>query len=114
MIEESKKNQIEEKESYMKRLNNIISENLQLVVKNVHIRFEDSKLARKDQMTNFGIILNQLNYSMTNSNFQRTFINIDDKRQEQKSYSMLEIQSLALYWNSDAKESWYKSKDFMS
>eukprot|EP00347_Sterkiella_histriomuscorum_P015009 403358661 len=108
------KNQIEEKESYMKRLNKIISENLQLVIKNCHFRFEDSYISRKDQMMNYGIVLNQLTYSMTNSNYQRVFIDIDNKRLEQRSYSMLELQNLAMYWNSNAKENWHKNKDFLN
>ena len=64
----------------MKRLTKIVTENLRLIATNVHIRFEDNNVSRRDQMLNFGIIFNQLNYSMTNSNFQRVFINIDDKK----------------------------------
>lgn len=75
----------------MKRLTKIISENLRVILTNVHIRFEDSFVSRPDQLINMGIMFNQLNYSMTNSNFERVFINIDDKRQEQRSYSMLDI-----------------------
>ena len=75
--EEEKKNEINEKETYMKRLNKIISENLRLIVTNVHIRFEDSLVSRREQMMNSGIILNQLNYSSTNNNFERVFIDID-------------------------------------
>ena len=98
----------------MKRLNKIISENLRLKITNVHIRFEDTYISRPDQLINFGIILTELNYSMTNNNFERTFINIDDKRQEQRSYSMLDIQDLAVYWNQTAYENWSYNKELMA
>jgi|LauGreDrversion4_2_1035121.scaffolds.fasta_scaffold07739_10 hypothetical protein len=86
----------------MKRLTKIIKENLRFVVTNVHIRFEDSLVSRPDHQFNVGIILDSLNYSMTNNNFERVFINIDDKKQEQRSFSMLEIKQVAVYWNSNA------------
>ena len=98
----------------MKRLNKIISENLRLKVSNVHIRFEDTYISRPDQLINFGIVLTELNYSMTNNNFERTFINIDDKRQEQRSFSMLDIQDLAMYWNQTAFENWACNKELMA
>ena len=63
-------------------------------------------------MFNFGIMFDTLNYSVTNNNFERVFINIDDKKQEQKSFSMLEIKQIALYWNSNAGENWTKNPEF--
>ena len=59
-------------------------------------------------------MLDNLNYSMTNSNYERVFINIDDKKQEQRSFSMLELKQLAIYWNSNAQENWTKNKEFMN
>ena len=75
----------------MKRLTKIITENLRIVATNVHIRFEDSLVSRPDTQFNMGIVLESLNYSMTNSNFERVFLNLDDKKQEQRSFSMLEL-----------------------
>lgn len=80
-----------EKESYVSRLGRIIEENLRLIVTNLHIRFEDNGVSRSDTQFNFGIMFDMLNYSVTNNNFERVFINIDNKKQEQKSYSMLEV-----------------------
>jgi hypothetical protein len=53
-----------------------------------------------------------ITYSMTNNRFQRAFLNIDDKIQEQKSFSMLQITKLAAYWNSNAQENWTKNAEF--
>ncbi len=74
----------------MSRLSAIVRENMRLSLSCVHIRFEDS-YSRGDSMFNFGIIFDNLNYSVTNSNFEKVFINIDDKKQEQKSFSILEV-----------------------
>lgn len=79
----------------------IISENLRMIVTNVHIRFEDNFISRRDTMFNFGIIIDSVNYSVTNNNFERVFINIDEKRQEQRAFSMLEVKQLGAYWNSN-------------
>jgi hypothetical protein len=40
--------ELEEKETYLKRLNLVIRENLRLIVTNIHLRFEDSLLSRRD------------------------------------------------------------------
>ena len=36
------------KETYMSRLMNIISDNLRVIISNVHIRFEDNHVSRRD------------------------------------------------------------------
>lgn len=75
----------------MKRLIRIIEENMRLIVTNLHIRFEDNGVSRVDSLFNFGLTFDALNYSVTNNNFERVFINIDNKKQEQKAFSMLEV-----------------------
>lgn len=77
-------------------------ENLRINIRNVHIRFEDNFVSRHDQAFNFGIISESITYSMTNNRFVRAFLNIDDKLQEQRSFSMLKVLKLAVYWNSNA------------
>ena len=63
----------------MSRLSAIVEENLRLIITNMHVRFEDS-FSRRDNIFNFGIMFDTLNYSVTNNNFERVFINIDDKK----------------------------------
>ena len=50
---------------------------------------------------------------MTNNRFVRTFLNIDHKLQEQRSFSMLKILKMAMYWNSNAQDNWTKSREFI-
>jgi hypothetical protein len=96
----------------MSRLSSIIEENIRMSITNLHIRFEDNGVSRIDSQFNFGIMFDTLNYSSTNNNFERVFIDIDKKKQEQKSFSMLEVNQFAVYWNSNAPENWTKNKEF--
>ena len=75
-------------------------ENMQVKIKNVHIRFEDNMVSRQDHSFNFGVMMDSIIYSMTDSSFQRNFLNVDSKIKEGKSFSMLDVQGLAVYWNS--------------
>jgi hypothetical protein len=44
-------------------------ENMQVKIKNVHIRFEDNMVSRQDHSFNLGMILDSIIYSMTDSSF---------------------------------------------
>jgi hypothetical protein len=96
----------EQQDSYISRLKKIVQENLRLTVQNVHLRFEDAGISRADKAFNFALTFDQLRYSSTNNRFERVFLNIDDKKNEKRSFAMLEIKQLALYWNTNAQESW--------
>jgi hypothetical protein len=60
-------------------------------VKNIHIRFEDTGVSRHDKSFNFGAIIDEVQWSSTNNRFERVFLNIDDKKSENRSFSMLEV-----------------------
>lgn len=59
----------EANQSYLSRLGDMITENLRINVRNVHIRFEDTKVSRNDQAFNFGLMAESIQYSMTNNRF---------------------------------------------
>lgn len=102
-----------EQETYMERIKKIIKENLRFVVNNLHMRFEDSNICRKDKCFNLGIVYDQCIYSSTNSRFDRVFINIDDKRQEKRSFAWLEFKQFATYWNTNAHDNWSNNSEFL-
>ena len=102
-----------EQKGFLHRLQQVVLENLRINVRNVHIRFEDNFVSGHDQAFNFGLISESITYSMTNNRFVRAFLNIDDKLQEQRSFSMLKILKLAMYWNSNAQDNWTKSREFI-
>ena len=80
----------------------MIKENLRLNIHNIHLRFEDQQVSRPGQSFNFGFISESLIYTMTNNMFTRAFLSIDDKIQEQKSFSLLMVTKFTMYWNSNA------------
>ena len=51
---------------------------------------------------------------MTNNRYRQAFLNIDDKMQEQKSFSMLTVRKFAAYWNSNAQDNWTKNVEFIN
>ena len=81
----------EQQDSYISRLKNIVKENLRVSVQNVHLRFEDTGISRADKAFNFAMTIDQIIYSSTNNRFERAFLNIDDKKNEKRSFAMLEI-----------------------
>lgn len=99
---EERVQQASAKDSYLGKMLKIVYENLRINVRNIHLRFEDTKISRADQAFNFGIMAESLSYSMTNNRFTKTFLNIDDKIQEQKSFSLLLVTKFAMYWKSNA------------
>ena len=42
------------------------------------------------------------------------FINIDDKKKENRSFKMLEIKQLAMYWNTNVGENWTQNSEFVN
>lgn len=72
----------------------------------MHIRFEDRGVSRVDKAFNFAIIIDQLIYSSTNNRFERVFLDIDDRKRENRSFSMLSIKQFAMYWNTNVHENW--------
>jgi hypothetical protein len=55
---------------------------MRFVIKDVHVRFEDTNISRQDKSFNFGVIIDQIQYSSTNSRFERVFLNVEDKKRE--------------------------------
>lgn len=79
----------------------------------MHIRFEDRGVSRVDKAFNFAVIIDQLIYSSTNNRFERVFLDIDDKKRENRSFSMLSIKQFAMYWNTNVHENWTQNTEFL-
>mmetsp|Transcript_11923 Transcript_11923/g.18398 ORF Transcript_11923/g.18398 Transcript_11923/m.18398 type:complete len:80 (+) Transcript_11923:582-821(+) len=52
---------------------------------------------------NFGLTIGSLLYSHTNSKFERVFLSSDDDGTSNRSFKLLEIKSLAIYWNTNVE-----------
>lgn len=90
--EEQKKNQ-----SFTQSLVTAIVDNLQVSIKNVHIRYEDS-IATPGHPFAVGLTLKEMSAVSTDAEWRPTFI----QSATEITHKLAVLNSLALYWNSDA------------
>ena len=91
--EEQKKQQ-----SFSEALTTTIIDNVQIQVKNVHIRYEDA-LSDPGHPFATGITLQELSAVSTDENWRPTFIQSTNK----KTHKLATLGALAVYWDTDAK-----------
>src|SRR5947207_12980669 len=91
--EEQLKNQ-----SFMQSLVTAIVDNLQVVIKNVHFRYEDS-IAAPGHPFALGITLRELSAVSTDSEWKPTFI----QSTSGTTHKLAVLGALAVYWNTDAE-----------
>ncbi|EEP80464.1 conserved hypothetical protein [Uncinocarpus reesii 1704] len=91
--EEQMKNQ-----SFMQSLVTAIIDNIQVVIKNVHFRYEDS-IAVPGHPFAAGITLKELSAVSTDSEWRPTFI----QSTSETSHKLAVLGALATYWNTDAE-----------
>lgn len=90
--EEQQKNQ-----SFTQSLVTAIVDNLQISIKNVHLRYEDS-IAAPGHPFAIGMTLKEMSAVSTDANWTPTFI----QSTSGTTHKLAVLDSLALYWNSDA------------
>lgn len=91
--EEQMKNQ-----SFMQSLVTAIIDNLQVVIKNVHFRYEDA-IAVPQHPFAVGVTVTELSAVSTDSKWEPTFI----QSTSGTSHKLAVLNSLAVYWNTDAE-----------
>ena len=91
--EEQQKNQ-----SFTQSLTTAIVDNLQISIKNVHIRYEDS-IATPGHPFAVGLTLKEMSAVSTDGNWTPTFV----QSTSDKTHKLAVLNALALYWNSDAE-----------
>ncbi|KAL1957788.1 hypothetical protein VTO42DRAFT_5506 [Malbranchea cinnamomea] len=90
--EEQLKNQ-----SFMESLATAIVDNLQVVIKNVHFRYEDA-IAVPEHPFAVGVTIKELSAVSTDEEWRPTFI----QSTSGTSHKLATLNSLAIYWNTDA------------
>ena len=91
--EEQRKNQ-----SFTQSLVTAIVDNLQVTIKNVHIRYEDS-IAAPGHPFALGVTLKEMSAVSTDANWTPTFI----QSTSETTHKLAVLNALAFYWNTDAK-----------
>ena len=91
--EEQQKNQ-----SFMESFTTAVVDNLQVTVKNIHIRYEDS-IAAPGHPFALGLTLKEFSAVSTDGDWKPTFI----QSSSGTTHKLTTLSSLAFYWNTDAE-----------
>ncbi|KAH9640442.1 hypothetical protein HF086_018108 [Spodoptera exigua] len=91
---EAQKDQIKLDETFVEKLVTQIIKNVQLKIKDIHIRYEDSITNPKAPFS-FGITLHNLSVQTTDENWQKAVIT----DAVTKIFKILDLEGLAIYWN---------------
>jgi vacuolar protein sorting-associated protein 13A/C len=89
--------------TYFQQLEATIADNLCVSLKNVHIRFEDT-VSNQFRPFVIGFTLDKLNYSPADSNWKKSFVTLESKKQAGKSFMVLELSQLSVYHISKCTE----------
>lgn len=89
----------EANESFMQSLLTKIVDNLQVTIKNIHVRYEDMSGTFSKESCSVGITLNELSAVSTDSNWKPSFISIT----QDVTHKLLTLNSFCLYWNTNSK-----------
>ncbi|KAJ3332602.1 hypothetical protein HDU76_013706 [Blyttiomyces sp. JEL0837] len=85
--------------SFMTQLITKIVDNLQITIKNIHIRYEDRFGKQKDRTFSFGITLSELSAVSTDDKWNEAFIH----EESGIIHKLVRMESLAVYWNTDTE-----------
>lgn len=89
----------EQNESFMQSLITKIVDNLQVTIKNIHIRYEDMFTVFSQDPCSIGLTLNELSAVSTDSNWTPSFISIT----QNITHKLLTLNSLCFYYNTGSK-----------
>jgi vacuolar protein sorting-associated protein 13A/C len=88
--------------SYVQRLTTNIIDNLEINLRNIHIRYED-KQSIPGSLFSFGITLESFVVSTTNSNWEEMFVARDGKK-DSVVHKLSKLSNLLIYWNTKESE----------
>ena len=86
-------------ESFMQSLVTRIIDNLQISIKNIHVRFEDTSMILSKFPSSVGMMLNELSAVSTDKDWNPSFIEIT----QSLTHKLLTLDSFSLYWNTDSE-----------
>ncbi|CAD1784077.1 similar to Saccharomyces cerevisiae YLL040C VPS13 Protein of unknown function [Maudiozyma barnettii] len=89
-----------ENESFMQSLITKVIDNIQISIKDIHIRYEDSSCIFSPVPSSIGISLHELSAVSTDSNWTPKFI----ETTQSLTHKLLTLDSLSVYWNTETKE----------
>ncbi|KAE9550830.1 hypothetical protein FO519_005958 [Halicephalobus sp. NKZ332] len=100
-LEENRKNRRKPKDptadSFAEKMVAQVIKNLQIKIKNIHIRFED-KFSNRHRPFAAGVTLDELDFQTTDENWRPMIL----KETVKIFHKLVAMQNLAIYWNSDS------------
>ena len=101
-LEENRKNRRKPKDpaadTFAEKMVAQVIKNLQIKIKNIHIRFED-KYSNRHRPFAAGITLDELDFQTTDENWKPMIL----KETVKIFHKLVSMKNLAIYWNSDCK-----------
>ncbi|SCV00936.1 LANO_0F09296g1_1 [Lachancea nothofagi CBS 11611] len=94
-------------ESFTQSLLTKIVDNVQVSIKNIHVRYEDMDNVFAEIPYSVGITLSELSVVSTDEDWQPSFISITSAI----TRKLLTLNSLAVYWNADTKSVYHPDHD---
>lgn len=86
----------DEKDGFLDKLSMKVLDNLQLTIKNIHVRFED-----ESSHCSFGVTLDEIIMVTTDETWTKSFIDrTEEKNKEKPMNKLLRLRNLGVYWNS--------------
>lgn len=95
---EKDKQKEEKQDTFVEKLAAQIIKNLQIRIRNIHIRYEDS-FTIPDHPFSFGITLYNLSFDTTNEEWEPCVLDVAARI----VHKLVDISSFGLYWNTDCK-----------
>ncbi|KAL9059489.1 MAG: hypothetical protein Q9162_001187 [Coniocarpon cinnabarinum] len=91
------KEEQQKQQSFVTSLTTAIVDNLQVTIKNIHVRYEDV-ISNPGHPFAAGLILHELSAVSTNDQWQPTFI----QSSSDTTHKLAKLEALAFYWDTDA------------
>lgn len=95
------KNENPANETFIQSLITKVIDNLQVVIKNIHIRFEDTQGKLCNYNSSIGFQLKELSAISTNSEWEPSFIDLSTNL----THKLMTLSELSVYWDTDTTES---------
>ncbi|SCU84871.1 LAFA_0D12530g1_1 [Lachancea sp. 'fantastica'] len=100
-------NATDSNESFTQSLVTKIVDNLQVSIKNIHVRYEDMENIFAEVPYSVGVTLSELSVVSTDENWEPSFISITSSI----ARKLLTLNSLAVYWNAETKSVYHPDHD---
>jgi hypothetical protein len=95
--------------TWKQKLLKSFTQNINIVIDNIHVRFEENYDIKK---FNFGVAISRLEWLNTNKNGEEYFMDYETRKSVGKTFSMAKLYRLSVYFNSNGNN--FNEKEILS